>query len=229
MNDRQRLKLGMYQKVEDTCNKYRHVFLNEPAFMKSVEQLSGNITNIVHAAQQQSGTITKGATAEKSSAFDGLVQQTVKTAKVLYVHAFRTNNLMLIPKVNINKSMLYKGYVMDAVIIAKNIAEEATAHAVELQQYGIGEAERTALAEAIVQCELLVNKPIETRDEHKFYTGSLKQLFAAADSTLYDELDQLIDLFRDSAPEFFTRYKFSRNIIDPASRKKNDEKGEAIL
>jgi len=56
----------------------------------------------------------------------------------------------------------------------------------------------------------------------------VKQLFAAADSTLYDELDQLIDLFRDSAPEFFTVYKFSRNIIDPVSRKKNDEKGEVI-
>jgi hypothetical protein len=52
-------------------------------------------------------------------------------------------------------------------------------------------------------------------------------LFATADSTLYDELDQLIDLFRDSAPEFFTLYKISRNIPGPASRKKDDGKGDA--
>ncbi|MDR1121798.1 MAG: hypothetical protein LBM08_12885, partial [Dysgonamonadaceae bacterium] len=50
--------------------------------------------------------------------------------------------------------------------------------------------------------------------------GSLKQLFAAADSTLYDELDQLIDLFRDTAPDFFTLYKTSLNVIYPTSGRK---------
>jgi hypothetical protein len=225
MNDRQESKLSRYQKVLDACNKYHSVYSDIPAFGQSVRQLSGNISDIVRAAQQQSGTITKGATAEKSAAFDRLVQQTVTMAKGLYVYAFRADNLMLLPKVRIPKSRMYRGYAMDAVIIAKNIAEEATSYADELLQYGIGEEELNALAETIEECEQLMNKPMETRDELKFYTGSLKQLFAVTDSTLYDELDQLIDLFRDSAPEFFTLYKFSRNIY-PASQKKDEEKGE---
>jgi hypothetical protein len=224
MNDRQESKLSMYQKVLDTCNRYAPVYTGVPAFGQSVEQFSGNIAAIVRTAQQQSGNPIKGSTAEKGNALDQLVQQTVKTAKAMYVYAYRTGNLSLLSKVRINKSMLYQGHVMDAVIRAKNIAEEAATFAGELQLYGIGEEERNALTEAITQCELLVNKPAETRDERKFYTGSLKQLFALTDSTLYDELDQLIDLFRDSAPEFFTLYKISRNIIDPASRKKNDGK-----
>ncbi|MDR1666912.1 MAG: hypothetical protein LBS03_04375, partial [Bacteroidales bacterium] len=70
------------------------------------------------------------------------------------------------------------------------------------------------------QCELLLNRPAQTRDERKLHTGSLKQLFATANSTLYDELDQLIDLFRNTAPDFFTLYKSARNVIYPTSRRK---------
>jgi hypothetical protein len=227
MNDRQESKLTMYQKVLDTCNKYAPVYSGVPAFGQSVEQLSGNIAAIIRGAQQQSGNVLKGTTAEKGSALDQLVQQTVKTAKAMSVYAFRTGNLILLSKVRISKSTLYHGHVMDALITAKNIAEEAVALAGVLEPYGIGVEEQNAQAEAIAQCEQWVNKPIETRDERKLHTGSLKQLFAAADSTLYDELDQLIDLFRDSAPEFFTLYKISRNIIGPASRKKDDGKANA--
>ncbi|MDR1673383.1 MAG: hypothetical protein LBS09_08015, partial [Bacteroidales bacterium] len=90
---------------------------------------------------------------------------------------------------------------------------EAEARAADLQACGIDEQYLNRLKESIAQCELLLNRPAQTRDERKLYTGSLKQLFATADSTLYDELDQLIDLFRNTAPDFFTLYKSARNVI----------------
>jgi hypothetical protein len=152
-----------------------------------------------------------------------MAQLTVMTAKALYVYAFKTGDATLLSKAKITKSTLYGGYVMDAVIVARNIAKEAAAHAADLQAYGIDEQQRNALSESIAQCELLLNKPAETRDEHKLHTGNLKQLFAAADSTLYDELDPLIDLFRDTAPDFFTLYKTSRNVIYPTGRSMKKE------
>jgi hypothetical protein len=228
MNDRQESKLTMYQKVLDTCKENASVYAGVPAFEEAVTQLDGNITDIVRMAQEQSATLSKGATAEKGNAFDRMVQFTVTTAKALCVYAFKTGNRMLLPKVTLNKSMLYRGYSMDAVITAKNIEKEAAAHAADLQPYGIDEQQRNALSESIAQCELLLNKPVETRGERKLYTGSLKQLFAAADSTLYDELDPLIDLFRNTAPDFFTLYKTSRNVIYPTGgrKKKNGRTDE---
>jgi hypothetical protein len=220
MNDRQESKLIMYQKVSDTCKKYASVYAGVPAFGQAVTQLDGNIAAIVRMAQEQSGALTKGATAEKGNAFDRMVQLTVMTAKALYVYAFKTGNAELLPRTRLSKSTLYDRYVMDAVITAKNIAKEAAVHAAGLQAYGIDDRQRDALSESIAQCGLLLNKPAETRDERKLYTGSLKQLFAAADSTLYDEMDPLIDQFRDAAPDFFTLYKSSRNVIYPTGGRK---------
>ncbi|MDR0385016.1 MAG: hypothetical protein LBH60_02955, partial [Prevotellaceae bacterium] len=179
--------------------------------------------DIVRKAQEQSGTVSKGVTAEKENALDRMVRLTVMTAKAIRVHAFKTGDQALLSKVALNKSMLYGGYAMDALITAKNIAEEAAARAADLQACGIGEQQRSELSESIAQYELLLNKPAETIGERKLHTGNLKQLFAAADSTLYDELDQLIDLFRDTAPDFFTLYKSSRNVIYPTGGRKKSK------
>jgi hypothetical protein len=218
MNDNQESKLTMYQKVSDTCKKYASVYAGVPAFGQAVSQLDGNIAAIVRMAQEQSGALSKGATAEKGNAFDRMAQLTIMTAKALYVYAFKTGNAELLPKTRLTKSTLYGGHAMEAIIAAKNIAKETAAHADGLQAYGIDDVQRDALSESIAQCELLVNRPAETRDERKLHTGSLKQLFAVADSTLYDELDPLIDLFRNTAPDFFTLYKTSRNVIYPTGR-----------
>ncbi|MDR1172429.1 MAG: hypothetical protein LBL24_08260 [Bacteroidales bacterium] len=224
MNDRQESKLTMYQKVLDACRKYASVYTGVPAFGQAVAQLDGNIADIVRKAQEQSGALSKGVTVEKGNAFDRMVQLTVMTAKAVCVYAFKTGNAELLSRAGLSKSTLYNGHVMDAVITAKNIAEEAAARAADLQPYGIDEQQRNALSESIAQCELLRNKPAETRDERKLHTGNLKQLFAAADSTLFDELDPLIDLFRDTDPDFFTLYKTSRNVIYPTGGRKKQDK-----
>jgi hypothetical protein len=220
MNDRQESKLTMYQKVSNACKKYASAYAGVSVFGQSVAQLDGNIADIVRKAQKQSDSHSKGATAEKGKAFDRMAQLTVTTAKAVRVYAFKTGNAELLSRTGLTKSTLYGGYVMDAIIAAKNIAEEAAVHAADLPPYGVDEQQRNALSESIAQCELLLNKPAETRDERKLHTGSLKQLFAAADSTLYDELDPLIDLFRDTAPDFFTLYKTSRNVIYPTGGRK---------
>jgi hypothetical protein len=55
------------------------------------------------------------------------------------------------------------------------------------------------------------------------YTDSLRELFVAADSIVYDKLDKLIRLFNSSSPEFFTLYGNARNIINTAVRKRKDK------
>jgi hypothetical protein len=214
MNDRQELKLSMFQKVLDTCREHEQVYAGFPAFTDSVGQLDGAVSAIRHGAQQQAGTITQGYTAEKNLALDRLAQQSLKVADITYVYAFRNNNQPLLRKVAVNKSMFYKGHDNNALALAKNIAVESLNHASELANYGIDSAELVALQEAVAGFELLISKPQTVTGEHKLYTGNLKQLFAEADSILYDQLDKLITLFKVSVPDFYTLYKNARNIIN---------------
>jgi len=223
MNDRQESKLNMFQKVLDTCREHKQVYAGFPAFADSVGQLEGAVSAIRQGAQQQAGTTTQGYTAKKSVALDRLAQQSLKVADVIYVYAFRNNNQPLLRKVSVNKSSFYRGHDNDALTLAKNIAVEALSHISELTDYGIDSVELLALQEAIAGFESLISKPQTVTGEHKLYTGNLKQLFAEADSILYDQLDKLVTLFKVSAPDFYTLYKNARNVIDTAKRNKKKE------
>jgi hypothetical protein len=225
MNDRQEAKLNMLQTVSDTCHQYEQVYSDVPAFVGNIGQLKSGITEIRKAAQQQAGTTTKGVTATKAVAMDKLVQQGVKVANSLYVYAFTTDNQPLLAKVSVNKRMFYNGHDNDALTLAKNIADEASAYTVELQDYGIDAVELTALNDLIADYQIHISHPQTNIGEHKLHTANLKQLFADVDSVLYDRLDKLIVLFKVSAPDFYARYKSARNVINTAqrSRKKNEE------
>jgi hypothetical protein len=218
MNDRQEAKLRMYQVVLETCHKNEQTYAGVPGFVNSVAQLDDSVAAIVQNAQQQTGAVLQGASAEKNAAIDLLAQECVKTANVAYVYAFTTGNLPLMAKVAVNKGMFYRGHYNDALILAKTIAAATHEHAPALAEYGIDTAAVNALDEAIAGFERVMSKSQVAIGERKMYTSNIKQLFADSDSVLYDRLDKLIVLFKTSAPDFYVLYKNARNIIDTAKR-----------
>jgi hypothetical protein len=209
----------MFRVTSNVCHNHDHLYVVIPAFVDGVNQLDDNIVEINRNSQQQSGTIPKGASSEKNFAIDLLAQEAVKVANGIYVYAYTSGDRPLQTKVSVNKSMFYTGHDNDALVLAKNIADEAHKYAEELAEYyGIEEDAIKALDEAVAGFELVINKPIATIGKHKLYTGNLKQLFAETDSVLCDRLDKLITLFKTSDPEFYFLYKNARNVINTAQR-----------
>jgi uncharacterized protein (UPF0297 family) len=223
MNDRQQAKLNMFQSVSETCHSNEQAYAGVPAFANAVQQLDDNLAAIDRHAQQQSGVVPQGVSAEKIIAAEILTQESVKTANSIYVYAFNAGDQKLLSKVSVNKSMFYNGHYNDSLIMAKNISTEAHNRTSELQEYGIDETAIKALDEAITAFEQVINKPHAAISERKLHTGNLKQLFAETDSTLYDRLDKLVTLFKTSDPDFYTLYKNARNVIDTAKRSKKKE------
>jgi hypothetical protein len=219
----------MYQTVLDTCRQNETVYAGVPAFVGAVGKLDGNVAVIRQVAQQQSGSVSQGATAEKYQASDRMIETCVKVANVLYAYGFTVNDQPLLSKVaHINKSLLYSGHANDTFTIAKNVSAEAAAHVGELKDYGIDEAELKAFEADIATFEGLLVKPHLTVEEHKLYTDNLKKAFVDADSTLYDQLDKLITLFKASAPDFYALYKTARNVVSvgKAGHREKAEKAE---
>jgi hypothetical protein len=60
---------------------------------------------------------------------------------------------------------------------------------------------------------------MDTIGERKQKTTNLAQLFAGMDSTLYDRLDRLMVLFKQTNPDFYGEYRTARNIIFNHERK----------
>jgi hypothetical protein len=223
MTDRQNAKLTMYQKVLNVCDENKQIYEKVSVFTNSVNELKEQVSAIQSVLQQQSEANPKGATKDKSSAIDRLAEVCLKIGSSLYVYAFNTKNNRLQKKINVNKSMFYQTTKQTALTLAKIIADEANTFGKELYDYGISDADRTELNAAITQFEKVINSPAGVLVERKLYTDSLRKLFVAADSILYDKLDKLIILFKTSSPDFFSMYGNARNIINTAARKRKDK------
>jgi hypothetical protein len=225
MTDRQEAKFSMYQKVLNVCEEHRQEYADVPAFVNAVNELDQQVTNIQSATQQQTETNPKGATKDKNSAIDSLVELSLKVANPVYVYAFDTQNNSLLQKVNVNKSMFYNIHDRAALTVAKIIADEAKVNRDALRNYGVSDDNIADLDTAIEQLEKLLTAPSGVIGERKMYTGNLKELFAAADSIVYDKLDKLIRLFKTSSPEFFNLYSNARNVVNTSARKRKGAQG----
>jgi hypothetical protein len=101
MNDRQEAKLNMFQSVSEICHSNEQAYAGVPAFANAVQQLDDNFAAIDHHAQQQSGVVPQGVSAEKIIAADILTQESVKTANAIYVYAFNAGDQKLLSKVSV--------------------------------------------------------------------------------------------------------------------------------
>jgi hypothetical protein len=226
MNDRQNAKLKMYQNVLNVCNEHSQEYAGIPALGNAVNELKQRVSDIQSATQQQTESSPKGVTKDKRDAIDNLTDISLKIANSLYVYGFDTGNNRLLEKVSVNKRMFYNVHDQTALTLAKIIAVEAKANDVSLLDYGINEADITALDAAITQVDKLINAPSGVIGERKMYTGNLRELFVAADSIIYDKLDKFIRLFKTLSPEFFTLYSNARNVVNTAARKRKSDPGE---
>jgi hypothetical protein len=219
----------MYQKVLNVCNEYEREYAKIPAFVNTVRELKTRMEEIRAVSQQQTETISKGATKDKSSAIDSLTEFGLKIANLLYVYAFDTEDHRLLEKVNVNKSAFYRKHDNAALTLAKIIAAEADANKEVLRDYGVTDKGRSDLDAAIARLENIINAPAEMIGERKMYTSSLRELFVDADSIVYDKLDKFITLFKTASPDFFAMYGNARNIVNTAARKRKPESGFSEL
>jgi hypothetical protein len=220
MTDRQNAKLKMYQKVLNVCNKHKQKYAGVPALVNAVNELNIRVSDIQSVTQQQTETSSKGATKDKSTSIDRLVELSMKVANPLYVYAFDTKNNSLLEKVNVNKSTFYRNHDQAALTLAKIIAVEAKTYSEALRDYGVNDTDISELEAVISQLEGLINTPSNVIGERKLYTSTLREVFVAADSIVYDKLDKLVILFKTSMPEFFTLYSNARNVVNTAVRKR---------
>jgi hypothetical protein len=220
MTDKQIAKLNMLQTVIRVLDGNASLYADIPVFVKTVNDLKGITKEIEQVGGAQSKTRLQGITVEKNESETALVNRIVTMANVLSVLAVDTNNVTLLPKTRVTKSLLYRSHHNEQLSIARHIHAAALAHADVLAQYGISVDAIYELESAISRYENLIGAPCAVIAETKTVTASLVYLLADTDTLLNDRLDRLMSLFKISAPDFYATYFNARNIINTAARKR---------
>jgi Glu-tRNA(Gln) amidotransferase subunit E-like FAD-binding protein len=226
MNDKQNAKKSMYQAVLQVLSENRLYYEEIPVFEKSVTELGITFNQIGDLAEQQTISTLKGTTNTKHETEIRLVNETIKTSAVLFVLAKDLKDEKLLAKTNLSKSTMYHAQGNEMLSIARRIQTEATAHAQELQDYGIKDTDILALQTIINEYDNILVAPRVVISESKQKTANLVHLFAYADTLLNDRIDKLMRIFRESAPDFYTLYFNARNVINTAARKRKTDSPE---
>jgi hypothetical protein len=220
MTDTQNSKLNMFQTTIDVCNTKKDLFRNVPAFEKSLLELTGITEEIRQIEQKRDISTIKVASLEKGDNEGNLLNFTIKVSNALYVYAFEQKDQSLLMQASINKSFFYRSEGNKKLSLAKNILQYALGVSQNLSSYGVTDEMLDNLQKSILSYEESIVKPRDAMVEQKNYTFNLRSLFAAADSILYDKMDKLIVMFKDTEPDFYNEYKSARNIIRTSIRHK---------
>jgi hypothetical protein len=224
MNNRQNEKLNMFQATLDVCDSNSGTYQNTPVFTTAVYDFNSVVSEIRLTDQDRDKMIVQSASSEKTDYEDKLISISIKVGNLVYVYAFDNNDQLLLSLTSVNKGMFFSAEGNKKLSMAKNIHQSASAIVDKLLYYGVTNEMLDELQKAISNYEEIIVKPRDVSVVHKNYTYKLKTLFAKADSILYDKLDKLIVLFKDSHPDFYNEYKSARNVLSISKRHRKDDK-----
>jgi hypothetical protein len=177
-------------------------------------------------AEKQTKARIKGVTNTKNEIEIRLVNETINISTILFVLAKDLKDEKLLAQANLTKSMMYQAQENEMLSMSRRIFAEATAHAHELQDYGIKDTDISALQTVISEYSKIIVAPRVVISESKQATANLIHLFAYTDSLLNDRIDRLMRLFKKSEPDFYALYFNARNIINTATRKRKTNETE---
>ena len=223
MNDNQNAKLNMAQRVLDTLKRNEDLYRKIPTMGLIVEELNSDILNIREVQRQQSNINVPASTRNKRMAETKMIKSCVKIANLLYLIGFTTNNNDLITLNGLSENSFYRLADNAALALAKQILILAKKYSNELKNHSIEEKEINEIETSIEAFHNLIAKPMDTITERKEKTTNLVQLFAKLDSTLYDKLNKIMVIFKDSNISFYNEYRTSRNLILTSARHKNND------
>jgi hypothetical protein len=222
MNDRQNAKLNMAQRVSDTLTSYTGTFTNIPPMVLAATELSANIADIREAETAQDSVSVPVSTSEKREAEGRMIDRCVKVSNALYVIGFSTGDKSLIVLSSLSPASFYRLEDNAKLSLANKVYNQAMTQAAALADYGYDAAALEDIHTAIERYHSLIAQPMDTICLRKQKTTDLKHLFAKLDSILYDRLDKLMVLFKDSNPDFYGQYRTARNVIDTSARHKKN-------
>jgi DNA repair exonuclease SbcCD ATPase subunit len=214
MTAKQNAKLNMYRTNEKHIADNASIIADNPAFQTAFNKFKANIAAIQSVAQQKSAALT-GVAADKANARQALCKLTANIAGFVYAYAAANQNETLKQEMNFSLTALQRTRDEALAPRCQNIHDKAAANLDALADYGVKKAHLTNLQTAINDYSSKTMNPRAAISGRKTATTNLAALFKENDRILKDQLDKLIEQFREAHPDFVQTYHSTREIVEP--------------
>ena len=213
----------MFETVHATFQTHHELWAGSPAFVDVVSRLGAGIAVIRERQFEQNAPSTAQ---EKQNARDTLERLLLKIGSQLSALATKNNNPTMAGQIDFDKSTLDRLAVSELLTLAKTVQSHASANLkVLVSDYLVPETDFTALDNAVTTLAQIKDSPRLAIAAHHVATLSLPSAIDYVRSLLRSEADKMMEIFRDSQPDFYVSYFTARVIIDrPGSHaaKKSD-------
>jgi hypothetical protein len=159
-----------------------------------------------------------GLTVAKNRIEGELVAVSTKVVDGLVAFATATDNDGLLSIINFKPSDFTLARDFDLTNIAKTIAEKAGENKTALRDFGVDEADITAVSNKLGQYEIAIPAKRLTDADKKAATQQIDTEFQNLGAYMRTKLDNLLKQYRTSHPDFYKAYINVRIIVNRGGR-----------
>ena len=213
MKSREENKYSMYLAVKKVLITNTAIWSGILGFASVVALFFAKLL-LLKATDNKRTKKTKGITTDKKNKKVQLIDAIMAVAGAIKSFANDINDQDLFQTVNFTRSELET--MNDSVLEEKGtlVFEVATLHAADIVPKGIDAAALVNFNTLIVEYGNLVQAPRNAISNKKTAGAALINLFLNIDDLLHNNLDQLMQQFKITQPEFYGDYFNNRKIVD---------------
>ncbi len=211
MKNSEENSLYMLDNVSGLLEENREITSAIPQFAESETELNKYIADI-KSTNQSYITAFEGKTDEKTAAEEELEDYLIPFCRKFFVYG-RRNSVEEIKSLTGFKDYELKK-LRDRELLDKAISvyTKATEYAASLEKYGIKQTDIDLLKAKITKYETAIGIQGAGFSERGGARKSLTVLFDSAMQLLKEEIDGMIETFKDSNPDFYNQYITARGI-----------------
>ena len=213
MNKREENKYTMYQGIKDLLTENQSSVATIPAFEESFKIFQDLLSRIADKDQKYQN-ISVGAAEKKNQAEDELIDTVVAASSALRVYARRQRDEDLRKSSKVTPTALKRMRDGDLLNKAQNVFDQVGKRGAELERFGITDKFIGDFKSTLDSFNSALGSKESRVAESKSARQELSQDFDEADEVLYEELDGMIELVKNSDPEFYNKYQAGRIIKD---------------
>lgn len=210
-------RINMYAVVLETCKRYEGNWAGIPKMVSALNDLE-NALNEINSIARLHSTKTLGIASSKAQKLEELYEAVLHVHSAFRALADESNDSGLRIRNRFPDYVLRKMSALEFKTHLEIVAEDLNASGSLLEPFGIDSNRIAEILQLIEEGAAIIGKPRNAIVERKNLTKSLDTKAAVIDRLLMERVDNMVRLFKRSAPDFFNEYFAARKVMKQGVR-----------